>query len=151
MRLPCLLAFAAILVPLAARSQPPTHPNGLVVHSSTFQTVQSPEPTPQDGQELVPVPEATSERSGSLALADVEQMALQNNPSLAQAYARVEAARGIWLQVGLYPNPVAGYVAEEMGDEGTAGLQGGFIGQQLVTAGKLRLNRQVACQEVNRL
>ena len=151
MRLPFLLAFAASFVPLAARSQTPTHPNGPVVHSSAAQADQPLEPTPDDRQELVPAGEATSGRSDGLTLTDLEQMALQNNPSLSQAYARVEAARGVWLQVGLYPNPVAGYVAEEMGDEGTAGLQGGFIGQQFVTAGKLRLNRQVACQEVIRL
>lgn len=78
-------------------------------------------------------------------------MALQNNPTLSQAQARVQAARGIWQQVGLYPNPVAGYSGGEMGNEGAAGQQGGFVGQEFVTGGKLRLNRQVACQEIIRL
>ena len=31
---------------------------------------------------------------------------------------------------------------------GRAGQQGGFIGQEFVTAGKLRLNRDIACQEI---
>ena len=58
---------------------------------------------------------------------------------------------GLWTQAGLPPNPVLGYSGEEIGDDGTAGKQGGFIGQQVVTAGKLRLSRNAACQEVIRL
>jgi len=100
---------------------------------------------------LAPAPEPGPRQAGGLSLQDLEQTALRNNPTLSQARARVQAARGIWEQVGLYPNPVAGYTAEEMGDNGTAGKQGGFIGQEFVTAGKLRLNRQVACQEIMRL
>ena len=82
------------------------------------------------------------------ALADVEQMALGSNPSLAQMAARVEAARGRQVQVGLYPNPVAGYMGTEIGDDGRAGQQGGFVSQEIVTAGKLRLNRAVVGQEI---
>jgi cobalt-zinc-cadmium efflux system outer membrane protein len=75
-------------------------------------------------------------------------MALGSNPSLAQAAARVEAARGRYVQVGLYPNPTAGYIGSEIGNEGRAGQQGGFVSQELVTAGKLRLNRDVVCWEI---
>lgn len=83
-----------------------------------------------------------------LTLADLEGMALGNNPVLAQAAARVEAARGQWVQVGLPPNPTAGYSAAEIGDSGRAGQQGGFIAQEVITGGKLRLNRSVAAQEI---
>jgi outer membrane protein, heavy metal efflux system len=83
-----------------------------------------------------------------LTLAELEQMAERGNPTLAQAAARVEAARGQCLQVGLYPNPVAGYLGSEIGNEGRAGQQGGFLGQEIVTAGKLQLNRAVATQEI---
>jgi cobalt-zinc-cadmium efflux system outer membrane protein len=113
--------------------------------------VQPPEPRPLNEGELLPAREPGRHEAAGLTLSDLEQMALQNNPTLSQAQARVRAARGVWQQVGLYPNPVAGYAAEEMGDAGTAGKQGGFIGQEFVTGGKLRLNRQVACQEVIRL
>ena len=41
----------------------------------------------------------------SMTLAELEAMAEQNNPTLAQAAARVQAVRGEWLQAGLYPNP----------------------------------------------
>jgi len=75
-------------------------------------------------------------------------MAEACNPTLAQAAARVQAARGQYLQVGLYPNPVIGYLGSEIGNEGRAGQQGGFIGQEVVTAGKLQLNRAVASREI---
>ena len=55
-------------------------------------------------------------------------MAEQNNPTLAQAAARVQAAQGEWLQSGLHPNPRAGYQASEIGDEEQAGQQGGIFG-----------------------
>ena len=61
---------------------------------------------------------------------------------------RIRAANGELEQVGLYPNPVAGYSSEEMGTNGTAGKQGAFVSQEFVTAGKLKLNRAVASQEV---
>jgi outer membrane protein, heavy metal efflux system len=83
-----------------------------------------------------------------MTLAELEEMAQRTNPTLNQAAARVEAARGHCVQVGLYPNPVAGYMGSEIGNSGRAGQQGGFIGQEVVTAGKLQLNQAVAAQEV---
>jgi len=83
-----------------------------------------------------------------MTLAELEEMAVRCNPTLAQAAARVQATRGQYLQAGLYPNPVIGYQGSEIGDDGRAGQQGGFIGQEVVTAGKLRLNRAVASQEI---
>ena len=77
-------------------------------------------------------------------------MAIRNHPALAIARARVQAARGEMLQAGLVPNPVIGYSGEEIGDDGSAGKQGGFVGQEFVTANKLRLNRAVASQDVVR-
>lgn len=84
-----------------------------------------------------------------LTLSDLEATALHCNPTLAQAAARIEAARGNYVQGGLYPNPEIGYEADEMGDDGRAGQQGGFVGQRIVTAGKLRLNQSVAAQEIS--
>jgi cobalt-zinc-cadmium efflux system outer membrane protein len=83
-----------------------------------------------------------------LTLEELEAMALGNSPMLRQASARVEVARGRWTQVGLRPNPVIGYQGNEIGNEGEAGQQGGFVGQEFVTAGKLRLNRAAAAQEI---
>jgi cobalt-zinc-cadmium efflux system outer membrane protein len=99
----------------------------------------------------VAVPVLASEPPpAALSLADLEQMAVQGNPTLAQAAANVEAAQGRTLQSGLYPNPTVGYEADRIGAAGTAGeLQGAFIDQTIVTAGKLRLNRAKYAQEVS--
>jgi len=83
-----------------------------------------------------------------MTLADFERIAEQNNPTLAQAAARVRAAQAEWLQAGLYPNPRVGYHATEIGDEKQAGQQGAFASQEFVTAGKLRRGRDVAAQAV---
>jgi cobalt-zinc-cadmium efflux system outer membrane protein len=83
-----------------------------------------------------------------LSLGDLEQKALQGNPTLAQAAAAVDASRGKALQAGLYPNPTIGYVGEQIGIAGTAGeLQGAFVQQTIITAGKLRLSRAKYNQE----
>lgn len=97
--------------------------------------------------ETLPEPVAEGAKN-SLSLADLEQLARENNPTLRTAAANVTAARGRQVQAGLYPNPVIGYSGQEMGDMGTAGMQGGFVGQQFITAGKLRLDRAIAGQEV---
>ncbi len=86
----------------------------------------------------------------ALTLEALEQMALANNPTISQASARVRALRGKRLQVGLPPNPTVGYVASEVGNEGAAGQQGGFIGQNFITAGKLQKNRAIVTAEINR-
>jgi cobalt-zinc-cadmium efflux system outer membrane protein len=84
----------------------------------------------------------------SLGLADLEQIALQHNPTLTQAALQVEASRGKALQAGLYPNPTVGYQGELIGAAGTAGeFEGGFVQQTIVTAGKLRLSRAKYSQE----
>ncbi|NLE39674.1 MAG: TolC family protein [Pirellulaceae bacterium] len=74
---------------------------------------------------------------------------MANNPTLTEAARRVEALRGKHLQVGLYPNPVVGYIGEEMGNDGRGGQQGFFVGQQIVTAGKLGWNRSVVSREID--
>ncbi|MEX2561349.1 MAG: TolC family protein, partial [Pirellulales bacterium] len=86
--------------------------------------------------------------AGELTLDQLEQIAMANNPAIGQAAARVQAARGRWVQDGLYPNPVAGYVGSEIGNEGRGGQQGGFVSQEFVRGGKLRLNRAVAGQRI---
>lgn len=84
----------------------------------------------------------------AMTLAELEAIALANNPTLIQANARIEAARAKCLQAGLYPNPSIIYRGEEIGAEGRAGQQGVFVGQEIVTAGKLGLGRAVVAQEV---
>jgi cobalt-zinc-cadmium efflux system outer membrane protein len=109
---------------------------GAFVHASS--------PPQLEGESLPPG------EPGTFSLAALEQMALANNPAIAQAAAHVTALRGKWDQVGRPPNPTAGYLAEEMGDAGTAGKQGGFVGQDFITGGKLRYNRAIVAQEIQR-
>lgn len=90
-----------------------------------------------------PIAETTS-----LALADLEQLAFRHNPTLAIAAARMNEARGRQTQAGLHPNPVMGYHATEVGNFGTAGQQGGFVSQRVITGGKLKLDQAVAGKEI---
>jgi cobalt-zinc-cadmium efflux system outer membrane protein len=83
-----------------------------------------------------------------VTLGALESLAMANNPTLARAAARVDAARGQCWQSGLPSNPIIGYNGTEIGQDGRAGQQGAFVGQQLSLGGKLRLNRSVAEQEV---
>ena len=95
----------------------------------------------------LPSPEDTFQGK-HLTIERLEQMAAANNPTLAQAARRVQALEGEQIQVGLYPNPVIGYQSEEMGENGQAGQHGMYLRQEVVTSGKLRLNRAVVSQEV---
>jgi cobalt-zinc-cadmium efflux system outer membrane protein len=104
------------------------------------------------GQEHAAHPLAAATAAGGLTLAALEQMALQSNPTLSQAAAQVEAARGRAVQAGLYPNPTVGYEADRIGAAGSAGeMQGVFIDQTIVTAGKLRLSRAKYAHEVSQM
>lgn len=86
---------------------------------------------------------AEREPQHALTLPALERLALENNPTLAKAAARTQAARGRHVQAGLYPNPVAGYHATEIGNRGTSGQQGGFVSQRIITAGKLTLDQKI--------
>jgi cobalt-zinc-cadmium efflux system outer membrane protein len=107
----------------------------------------APRPAIKSDVPVAPRPEGNAGVQG-MTLTELEDMAQQCNPTLVQAAARAQAAEGEACQAGLCPNPVAGYRATEIGDEGHAGQQGGFVGQEIVTGGKRQLSRQVALQEV---
>ena len=108
-----------------------------------------PLPAPHVDQ-LAPVPfDVISPDQSGLTLEDLEEMTY-SHPAIAEAAAKVRAARGESLQAGFYPNPVFGYMGSEMGDEGRGGQQGGFLEQEYVTAGKLDYAQQAALWEVRR-
>lgn len=99
------------------------------------------------GERTMPAPQPIVE---PLGLPELEAMALSSNPSIARAAALVQAARGNWTQVGLKPNPTVGYEGQQLGSGGLAEQHGIFVEQEIVRGGKLRLNREVAAQEVAR-
>ena len=85
-----------------------------------------------------------------LTLAELERMALTNNPTLAQAQAQVAVADGKATQAGLFPNPTIGYSGEEIsrGPVIRGGEHGFFVAQTIPLGGKLRLSRRVFEREV---
>jgi len=98
------------------------------------------EPLPQA------VPQPAPEAGTLLSLEQLEQTALGNHPQIASTGAQLTAAHGRAIQAGLYPNPVVG-----MGSPQAAGDESqynGFVSQDIVTRGKLRLSRSAAYQEV---
>ena len=85
---------------------------------------------------------ATPEEHAALTLEHLEAMAMANNPTLVQANAQFQGEQGAAYQAGLPFNPVIGYTSEQIGVRGTAGeTQGGYVSQEIVTGGKLRLSR----------
>lgn len=117
----------------------------LVAHEETVEVALSELESP-----LPPGPDGTSPLPAiSYSLADLETMAQVNNPTLIQAEAQVAAARGAAYQAGLLLNPVMGYKSDQIGINGTAGeLQGGFVSQEIVTGGKLKLSRAKWTQQM---
>lgn len=95
-----------------------------------------------------PPPAAPGPAGKPLTLADLQQLARSNSPTIRQAAAAVEAAQGVAVQVGLYPNPRVGYQSDTITQANSAGLQGGFIEQTLKTGHKLKLARTAAQVDV---
>ena len=87
----------------------------------------------QNGPLLAPetLPPAASAKE-TLSLADLEQIALERNPTLVQAATQIDNSRAKALQAGLYPNPTIGYQGDVIGIKNEAGrstageFQGGF-------------------------
>jgi len=96
-----------------------------------------------------PLPPAQQPQfQAGLTLEELNDIALASNPTLVQARMAVRAARGRYLQAGLYPNPVIGYEGADIGLDDASGVHGAFVGQEIVTRGKLRLGRAVAGHEI---
>lgn len=86
-----------------------------------------------------------------LQLEALEQLALRNNPTLAQAEAAIRAAEGRRKQAGLWPNPIAGYEGEGLAfDPRVRSFRSGhgfFVEQTILTGGKLAKDKAIAAQE----
>src|SRR6516162_4506206 len=81
-------------------------------------------------------------------LTDFETLALRNKPTLKQAQSMTETDGGLARQAGLWPNPAVGYQGDEIrGGVFRGGEQGGFVQQNIVLGGKLRLRRNVYEQQ----
>ncbi len=81
-------------------------------------------------------------------LEEFEQAAAKNNPTLKQAEAMVRASAGLAKQAARLPNPSIGYEGSEIrGGSFHGGEQGGFVQQDIVLGGKLRLRKDVFEQQ----
>jgi len=87
---------------------------------------------------------ASPGRAG-VTLAELEKLALENNPTMRAAQARIDAARGRARQAGAWPNPTVGVSIEEQPFRETDphGSTGIFAEQTILLGGKLRLGRAV--------
>jgi len=84
-----------------------------------------------------------------ITLEELQQMALQTNPTFRQSAANIQAAEGRKKQSGSYPNPTVGYQGEQIrGGAFHGGEQGFFVQQDIVLGGKLDLNRKIFDQEL---
>jgi cobalt-zinc-cadmium efflux system outer membrane protein len=88
--------------------------------------------------------------AGPPSLASLWELALASNPSLREAEADIEAARGALIQAGKYPNPQFQYqetmIGARQGPPGEIQIQ---LMQPIVTAGKRRLNMAIAGRDLD--
>lgn len=129
----------------------------LVAHQEESAPVAAPpaEPMPMHHAPVQAMPhdmpaEPTIETVATYSAADFEAMALASNPTLLQAQAQIQAASGAAQQAGLYFNPVVGYSGEfdRIGAARDETWNGGYVSQEFVMGGKLRLSRQKWSQRV---
>ncbi len=102
-----------------------------------------PMPAPGPDPQAAPGPEGRP-----LTLADLQRLALADNPQFRQARANIEAMRGAALEAGLYPNPSVGFENDTAGTSGRGGYLGGFFNQVIKTGDKLQLQRAVAVMDL---
>jgi cobalt-zinc-cadmium efflux system outer membrane protein len=124
-------------------SQP--NPNSSVAASSlrtaSFQPI---DPIQPPERLISPEPTSPEPSIATDSLEELESLALEYNPALAQAYAVVDSRQGRWVQAGLPPNPKIGYIGEDIGDSDTIGSQGVFVQQQFIRGGKLGWSQAAA-------
>lgn len=117
-----------------------------------------PQPTP--GLPALPAPSVAPPGRGTLpgerpaagvpalSLADLENLAIRNNPTIRAAEGLVQQQQGLLRQLTRYPNPTAGWVQSTPSRMSQGATQGAFISQDIVTAGKLRLAGQAERFEI---
>ena len=108
--------------------------------------------TPQIPPAATAATTAASEPSSPvMTLAELEEIALQHNPTLVQAEAEIDVDRGFLKQAGLYPNPQGGYYNASASNPSVKQSNGIFLSQEIVTAGKLGLAQQSILQEIKQM
>jgi len=158
MAMVCAMAIADVAraqTPPAAPPHTHTHPPAPPAPAPSAQTPPAqtqPAQTPPTPTAPVQTPSAQMPDTPPLTLDALEQMAMERNPTLRQAAAGVDAARGRATQAGLLPNPTIGYEAEALSGRrpGPSGEHGFFVEQTIPLGGRRRLGREVFTREADR-
>ncbi len=102
--------------------------------------------------ELPPLPEEPKVEPGpygrAYTLSDLQSLAAANSPTLRQAVANVELAKGNLVQARTYSNPTLTYLFDPSATNLTAGVQGLAFEQVIRTGGKQKLGVAAAAQDV---
>ncbi|HEX3152879.1 MAG TPA: TolC family protein [Gemmataceae bacterium] len=142
-----LLAAACALVGVAGCAVSPAR-NAVDSSSAVSRVVDAPELIPSSSGVRRVADEVKT--TGPLGLDELLALTRQQNPAIAAAHARVTEVTGQLVQAGLYPNPTVGYLGMQINDgPGTAGQQGVFVAQDIVTADKLTVAREAAEHALN--
>ena len=96
----------------------------------------------------LPEIEAIGTSHAGISFDEIWHTALQHNPSIRQKQNLIAAAQGARQQAGLYPNPTMTYAGDNLGVDSGAGKHGLGVWQEVVTADKKRLARNVAGYDV---
>ncbi len=83
-----------------------------------------------------------------LTLSDLQRIALAKHPSIRQAAARVEAARGAAIQAGMPSNPTFSAEGDTFGTAGAPGYEGFFLEQRIPLLNRLQLQRAAAAMDL---
>ncbi len=131
--------------PLPAPAASPTS----AVEQHQAPDMQTPHVPSYPGQEIKRPRRQVIPSEPILRLEDLEQMAAERNPTLAQAESAIRAAEGRRIRAGLFPNPAIGYFLEEFAfrSPGETSEQGAFIEQTIPLGGKLSKARRVFARE----
>lgn len=136
-------------IPAPARRTSLTQPPGLTDDDPVGRRYVPPMELPPApaGVEALMDADDFSDLTNALTLKELLDLAGENNPTLIQAQEQIDGTLGKAIEAGLYPNPRAFYIGEQIfvdtpRDTDSPGeFQGGAIQQEIVTANKRKLSR----------
>ena len=119
-------------------------PLAMIGHLAPQHFLSAPPPFLAASEEYFSDQSESSEESVSLHsegvwdLESLQELARENNPTLQQAAASADMARGLHRQAGLYPNPQLGYLRNDSDNSAVPRSKGVFIGQERFTSDQLK-------------
>ncbi len=128
----------------------PEHDHSKMQQTGTPSKEQKPAKSDEHaGHQMQPNNTLSQPQGPAITLAELEQVAIKNNPTFAQAEAAIRAAEGRRVQAGLFPNPVMGYRGEEFAFRSFSNKSEHFffIEQEIPLGGKLKKSRRIFEQE----